>query len=974
MIPLTLKMCNFLSYRGETAEFDFSTIHIAVLSGDNGAGKSSFLEAMHWAVWGKARQSESDIIHIGETEMYVEFSFAVNQSRYRIHRSYRKSARGTSKLELYQAQLDTNQKWASITKGTILETQRFITENVVGMTYDVFENSAYLRQGKADAFTRLAPAQRRDILAEILEIDVYETYRERAKVHRDRLSKDEQRLTGEMSNVEAEVASIPILTSQLEDAETQRTTATQFLAYADTSLTLHQIRMQWTNATQQQREQHAVAQQLEADIAQIDTIFATRSEVEARYQQLLQLEADARMLRAQREQYDVLNEQRQTARATIERAQHDLDVHIATVQQKITLLDGTLAQIGTARERHDQLAERVAKLAENPPDVASIQQQQHQLQTQIATHQQALQRIRVLTNDLAQLQQRSDELHDSTAQWDAVMARLDECQQAQHRMRELDQQRIQQSDLLAATQAQRDIIRDRGIEMRDKKALLTINEPCPTCQTMMDEAHYAMAVSDFDKEIGQLREQYTALHGSVTQMKHALQDIDRALADCLPLVDEIGDLRRTLGKLEGARNELTRLHTQQHTLEAEYAALTQQDHAQALAQATDQRSQLDATFQAALAYQAEYHALDAQLANAQNELERLEQQATQKELAEAQLADALHQRDTATIAPDAQRQLHALDAQIATLAYDPVREREIQTSIDECAAVRIQYNELAVLDERHHALTQRRADVHQTLQTITQTIQSYDAEQQRLQQHMDDLRSHLAERDLTLQPQQMKQQAERELRHRSDLVAQLTVKYNHALDAQNTFVDQQNKRAKIATELGRYQTLEKAFSGRGIQAMIIREHAVPALEEETNRILSQMSDNQLHLHISTNTQTRAGHMIETIEINVSDASGTRQLEAFSGGEAFRISFALRIALSKLLHKRSGRPLETLIIDEGFGTQDASGRERLVEAINSVSAEFRTILVITHIQELRDLFPVQIAFQRTNGSSSWEVLS
>ena len=156
--------------------------------------------------------------------------------------------------------------------------------------------------------------------------------------------------------------------------------------------------------------------------------------------------------------------------------------------------------------------------------------------------------------------------------------------------------------------------------------------------------------------------------------------------------------------------------------------------------------------------------------------------------------------------------------------------------------------------------------------------------------------------------------------------------------------------------------------------MIIREHAVPALEDEANRILAQMSDNQLSLQISTNELTQAGALKETIEIKVSDATGTRALEAFSGGEAFRISFALRIALSKIMHKRAGHPLETLIIDEGFGTQDASGRERLVEAINSISNEFRTILVITHIQELRDLFPVQIAFRRSNGTSNWEIIA
>ena len=53
-----------------------------------------------------------------------------------------------------------------------------------------------------------------------------------------------------------------------------------------------------------------------------------------------------------------------------------------------------------------------------------------------------------------------------------------------------------------------------------------------------------------------------------------------------------------------------------------------------------------------------------------------------------------------------------------------------------------------------------------------------------------------------------------------------------------------------------------------------------------------------------------------------------------------------------------------MIDEGFGTQDASGREKLVEAINSVRDDFEKILVITHIQELKDVFPVRIEVTKT----------
>ena len=80
---------------------------------------------------------------------------------------------------------------------------------------------------------------------------------------------------------------------------------------------------------------------------------------------------------------------------------------------------------------------------------------------------------------------------------------------------------------------------------------------------------------------------------------------------------------------------------------------------------------------------------------------------------------------------------------------------------------------------------------------------------------------------------------------------------------------------------------------------------------------------------------------------------------YSGGEAFRVDFAIRVALSKLLANRAGTQLKTLVIDEGFGTQDARGLEQLVEAIKMISKDFEKILVITHLEALKEAFPVRI---------------
>lgn len=176
---------------------------------------------------------------------------------------------------------------------------------------------------------------------------------------------------------------------------------------------------------------------------------------------------------------------------------------------------------------------------------------------------------------------------------------------------------------------------------------------------------------------------------------------------------------------------------------------------------------------------------------------------------------------------------------------------------------------------------------------------------------------------------------------------------------------------QTAEERSIYDELTIAFGKKGVQALII-EKALPEIEEEANRLLGKMTDNRMSFKIESQRDTKKGDTIETLDIKIADELGTRGYEMFSGGEAFRVNFALRIALSRLLARRAGAPLPTLIIDEGFGTQDNTGREKLVEAINSIQEDFEKILVITHIEELKDAFPVRIDVLKTEEGSTFSI--
>ena len=175
------------------------------------------------------------------------------------------------------------------------------------------------------------------------------------------------------------------------------------------------------------------------------------------------------------------------------------------------------------------------------------------------------------------------------------------------------------------------------------------------------------------------------------------------------------------------------------------------------------------------------------------------------------------------------------------------------------------------------------------------------------------------------------------------------------------------RREGVESEQVIYQELRYAFGKNGVPAMII-EAAIPELETAANDLLSRMTDGRMNVRFSTQREKAKGGTMETLDIDIADELGTRPYENYSGGEAFRINFAIRVALSKMLARRAGAHLRTLFIDEGFGTQDDDGRNKLVEAITTIQADFDLILVITHIAELRDAFPVHVVVEKTGNGS------
>jgi len=349
--------------------------------------------------------------------------------------------------------------------------------------------------------------------------------------------------------------------------------------------------------------------------------------------------------------------------------------------------------------------------------------------------------------------------------------------------------------------------------------------------------------------------------------------------------------------------------------------------------------------------------LEQSLGEAREALTRLEGLRASIAEVEKKLADKLY-------AQKEQEELARVEEKIRSLAYDEKAHKALQEEIQQLRRWEEEERKLRTAAENLSREEEMLRQQEETRRQKAEAIKARREEMEALARELERLSAVAEEAREKAVAVEVLQEEERKARERL-AAARQQVDYARRLESEREELQKLLK--KTLEDRAIYQELREAFGKKGIQAMII-ESVLPELEEEANRLLERMTEGRMHVRFETQRITKKGTPVETLDIKIADELGTRSYELYSGGEAFRVDFAIRIALSKLLARRAGAHLSTLFIDEGFGTQDSQGRARLVEAINSIRDDFQLILVITHLDELKDAFPVRIdVFKTPQGS-------
>jgi len=853
MIPLHLRIAGFLSYR-DSVELDFNGFDLACISGHNGAGKSSLLDAFTWSLFGEARGKSNDVINLHQDIKAAEvaFTFSHEQNTYRVQRTLPRN-----KSTMLEFQIKNGDAWRPLTEKTTRDTQARI-EQTLRLDYETFVNASFFLQGKADEFTQQNATKRKEVLSNILGLEIWDEYKNRTAEKRKAIEREVDEIDGRVAEIDAELAEEEIRKNRLE--ELQRTLKQLSATREAQESALENIKKSAALVAQQRKLTSTLSASLERSRTALTGIEARLAAKQADGTAYADLVSRAKEIESTYKAW-------QKARKELEE------------WDKVAL------------EFRDHERERAPLLEKIAVEKARLEEERRSLLAEAEEVSQQLSENSDVKNEINQAQELLKAAEEKIKERIEVESKRNEARERQ-----------------AALKVENETLKADMNQLKERIESLKSAEgaTCPLCGQELSEAHRKSTLKQLESEGKEKGDLFRANQKETTD-----------------LAKQITDYEAHIMKLNSAENERVKYVS-------EVSQLTERmERLQALAK------DWDATGKKRL-----------------KEVEKI--------------------LETGKYAVDEQKQLAKLDKELAKLGYDTSAHDE----------ARQQESELRSVEEEHSNLKSAKEvskQIKSEIENLEEEREKRMTEVAEQQQEYDTVSLALQEAEssapnLDMAERELYRLREEENRARSELGgAQQRVDILKTQRARKA--DFEKEREALQKQIAQHKTLERAFGKDGVPALLI-EQALPQIESKANELLDRLSDGQMSMEFITQESykdDKRKDLKETLDIKIKDSAGARDYEMYSGGEAFRVNFAIRLALSEILAQRKGARLQTLVIDEGFGSQDVQGRQRLIEAINLVKNDFAKILVITHLEELKDAFPTRIEIEKTERGSTIRVI-
>ena len=1008
MVPLKLSLRNFLSYGDNTASLDFRNFKIACLSGKNGHGKSALIDAMTWALWGKCRvKIKDEVIRRGASEARVEFEFESENNIYRILRSIERKKGGTSTsiyLDIFDSISGT---FKPLDEGS--KTQNTI-ENILKMDYNTFICSSFILQGMADEFTKRTPSERKEILSKILELDEYELITKKARQQSQNFNIELTTLENEEKHLEDEVSEKKLFEEKLKQASNEEKKLsiqiTEFEIMQGKLITQNEsIKAKHENLNKLIRDKEENSQKclkLESELNQLTSLIQKDKEITS---------IEKEILKGFKEYEDVLKQEKVLSENELikSKLETDLEITLNLINSEKTKILERLSSLKTKREEFEKILKTALETTSRQEEITSGFKKFTQLQSfekELENKRQLSQELYLKESEIKnKIEQRRIELEASARELKSKVHDL----KAKSEMKnglikeigvlklDLEKQNETQSELDRINEKLNKLREDKSVQIAGKAELEkrkdeeinklsvisfeTKDPHCPLCESpLQNEAREALieklngVISDLGNKLIRTK---NYINRSLLEERKLSDEIEKAQSETKRFIV----LNKELGEKEQSLHEVEHYLKEFKTTNAQLKIITRKIENQEYIK--DFSKELDELYQkkSELGYDSDNHS------KVKEELEKFRRYVTENELlksdkikksqyekeikdVQTELRPLYEKLEQESFSQGNRKKVLKIKTVLSELSYDENKHKELRT---EAKRLELYSRDKENLDKAKLGLSIREKEEKKiTLDLINEKKKS-EAIQKELNA-MERINSECKEIKQKLESATNRIDIMK--KNKNEILTEITRSENHLERIEkllNKRKEVQERIKIINRDLVIFKELVKAFGKNGLQALII-ENAVPDIEIEANKILSRLTEGSMSLSLEMVRPTLKGRDKETLEIYIGDSSGTRSYETFSGGEAFRINFALRVAISKFIANRSGAQLRTLVVDEGFGTQDKDGLDQFVQVINTIKDDFDKILAITHVEELKERFPVRIEVTKEPGvGSSFEVI-
>ena len=171
----------------------------------------------------------------------------------------------------------------------------------------------------------------------------------------------------------------------------------------------------------------------------------------------------------------------------------------------------------------------------------------------------------------------------------------------------------------------------------------------------------------------------------------------------------------------------------------------------------------------------------------------------------------------------------------------------------------------------------------------------------------------------------------------------------------------------LQRDLHHYNFWVNAYGNQGIKSVLL-DSVTPFLNKRANYYLSKLADSSIEVTFNTQVELKSGEKRDKFSVDVINSNGDDDYQGSSNGEKRRIDIAINMALQDLVSSRSNKRIDLIVYDEVYEGLDSIGCEAVIELLTEKSKVFGTVIVITHNDNLKQLFNKTVTVTKINGKT------